>query len=250
MISQPCFSCGAPLEADDLTAYGRVALAHARAAHADLAEHDDMAVRNDYEGRVRLTGGSDRLDTIGPVEVHPVTEDRLDDWLAFFDHDAQVTTPEESACYCLEPHEMAPGRQPPARHWRERRADMIDLFRAGAAFGYLAYVDGRPVGWVSAARRGDYALFRRGDERDGSTVGVACFTIAPPYRGHGIARALLDRVIADAAARGATGVEAYPLHDGIPGDGFRGGRPMYDAAGFSEVKVRRFDTVMRRDTFT
>ena len=185
---------------------------------------------------------------LGPVEVHPVTEDRLDDWLDFFDHHAMVDVPHNAACYCLEAHERSPGDPLPApRHWTERRAEMLDRLRAGAAFGYLAYVDGRPAAWVNASRRADTSLFRRGDDVDATTVAVACFAVAPPYRGHGLARRLLDRVVADAGGRGATAVEAYPPVGEVPsGVNFRGGRPMYDAAGFTEVKVRSRDVVVRR----
>jgi ribosomal protein S18 acetylase RimI-like enzyme len=52
----------------------------------------------------------------------------------------------------------------------------------------------------------------------GSVIGVSCFVIAPPYRRHGIASALLDRVIADSTARGAAWVEGYPHNNPQPGD--------------------------------
>ena len=247
MITRPCFACGVPVEGDDLTAYGLAGLAHVRAAHAEMP-YPDMAVRNDFEGAVRMTGDADRLERIGAVEIHPVTADRIDDWLAFFDRDAMVGNPENAGCYCFEPHELVPHQpQPAIGHWRDRRATMVDLLGRGAAFGYLAYVDGRPAGWVSAARRGDYTLFRRGDDVDGTTVSVACFAIAPPYRGHGLARRLLDRVVADAGERGAAAVEAYPPNADVPsGRNFRGARAMYDDAGFTEVTIRLRDTVVRR----
>jgi GNAT superfamily N-acetyltransferase len=248
MLSTPCHVCGEAIEGEDLTAVGEAGLAHARARHPDEVPYPDMAVRNYYEGQARMTGGSERLAQIGEVEIHPVTEDRLDDWLAFFDFDAMVGVAENSACYCLEPHEWDPHQPPPEmRTWRERREEMVGLFRAGKAFGYLAYVDGRPAGWVNASRRGDTALFRRGDAGDDRTVAVACFAIAPPYRRHGLAQRLLERVIADARDRGLDAVEAYPPHGDVAGGrNFRGGRKMYDAAGFSEVKVRSRDTVVRR----
>jgi GNAT superfamily N-acetyltransferase len=249
MITRPCVDCGAPIEGEDLAAYGEAGLAHVRTAHPDYP-YGDMAVRNFYEGEARMTGGSDRLEEIGEVEVHPVSEDRIDDWLAFFDHDAMVGTPQNSGCYCLEPHELVPRQPlPEPRHWRERREQMLDLLRRGAAFGYLAYVDGRPAGWVNASRRADYSLFRRGDAVDETTVGVACFAVAAPYRGHGLARLLLDRVVGDAAARGASAVEAYPPRfDVTAGLNYRGSRAMYDDAGFTEVKVRTYDAVVRLPT--
>jgi len=78
-------------------------------------------------------------------------------------------------------------------------------------------------------------------------IGVSCFVIAPPFRRHGIASALLDRVIADASARGASWVEGYP--DNAPEESdaghFRGARSMYDARGFEPIEVRERDTVVR-----
>jgi GNAT superfamily N-acetyltransferase len=239
--------CEAVLEAEDLEAYGKVGLAHVRAEHPELP-YDDMAVSNTFEGDARMTGGSERLDTIGEVEIHEVTEERLDDWLDFFDHDMAVGTPHFSACYCLEPHELNPGElRPPPRRWTERREEMIGLLRRGHAFGYLAYVDGRPAGWVNASIRGNTTLFRRGDDQDATTATVACFAIARPYQGHGLAPQLLARVVADAAGRGAEAVEAYPSNPGVGTEpNFRGPRKMFEAAGFQEVKIRTFDTVVRR----
>ncbi len=247
MIRRPCMMCGTILEGDDLDAYGKVGLAHLRAEHPELP-YPDMAVRNTFEGEARMTGGSERLDAIGEVEIHEVTVDRLDDWLDFFDHHMAVGTPQHSACYCLEPHELEPGQVSlPRSHWTERRATMLDLLRRGRAFGYLAYVDGRPAGWVNASLRGDTTLFRRGDDEDATTATVACFAIAAPYQGHGLAPQLLARVLADAAARGADAVEAYPSNPGVGTQpNFRGPRKMYEAAGFQEVKIRTFDTVVRR----
>ena len=115
----------------------------------------------------------------------------------------------------------------------------------------MAYADDRAVGWVNASVRSDYAIFEllEPDTPDPeSVVGVSCFVIDPKYRRHGIAAALLDRVIADAAARGARFVEAYPRNAPDPGDGphFRGPRSLYDARGFSPIEVRERDTVVRR----
>jgi GNAT superfamily N-acetyltransferase len=81
-----------------------------------------------------------------------------------------------------------------------------------------------------------------------SVIGVSCFVIAPPFRRHGVAGALLDRVIADAPARGAAWIEGYPHNEPKPDDAshFRGARSMYDARGFQPVEARDGYTVMRR----
>ena len=189
------------------------------------------------------------MSEIGDVTVQPVTEDHVHDWLRFFDHDAFAGNPDWASCYCLEPHVPATPESP-ERAWRERRASMAERLRSGTTFGYLAYVDGRPAGWVNASLRSDYGLYRLVDP-DGpqplSVIGVSCFVIAPPFRRHGIASALLDRVIADAAGRGAAWIEAYPHNTPAAGDAghFRGQRSMYDARGFEPVEVREHDTVVR-----
>ena len=240
--------CGAALAGEDIDAFSPVWMAHVAADHADLPFPEE-AVRNYGEGLARITGSTERLDAIGTVEIHRVMPDRLDDWLDLFDHDVFAGKPEWSACYCSEPHLLRPDDPESNRGtWREKRAHMIERFRNGTTQGYLAYVDGRPAGWVNASMRADYGLFRRGNDEDACTVGIACFAIAPPYRGHGIAKALLDHVLTDVAARDARWVEAYPFNPDRGNDNpdFRGPRRLYDERGFTEVKIRARDTVVRR----
>ena len=163
--------------------------------------------RNYAEASERLTGGTERLSEIGDVTVHPVSEDRVGDWLRLFDHEGFSGNPDWASCYCLEPHVPATPELP-ERPWRETRAAVAERLRCGRTFGYLAYVDDRPAGWVNASFRSDYGLYRLIDP-DGpeppSVIGVSCFVIAPPFRRHGIASALLDRVIADASRAGRRG---------------------------------------------
>jgi GNAT superfamily N-acetyltransferase len=79
-------------------------------------------------------------------------------------------------------------------------------------------------------------------------IGVSCFVIAPPFRRHGVAAALLDRVIKDASSRGASWIEGYPHNEPKGGDAgrFRGPRSLYEARGFAPIEVRDRYTVMRR----
>jgi GNAT superfamily N-acetyltransferase len=127
---------------------------------------------------------------------------------------------------------------------------MLQRLSGGSSFGYLAYVDGRPAGWVNASLRSEYTL-HPGEEDDppgARVIGISCFIIAPPYRRHGVAAALLDRILADAPERGAGWVEAYPSTEDRDGDAgsFRGPRSMYDERGCEPVRIRARDTVVRR----
>jgi GNAT superfamily N-acetyltransferase len=250
-VEVKCFECDALIEAADADAVAEAFVAHGLESHTWA--YPEQAIRNyarNYgEAVERLTGGTKRLPEIGDITIHPMTEDRVPDWLRFFDHDAFAGNPDWASCYCLEPHLPATPEQP-ERAWRERRATVAERLRGGATFGYLAYVDGRPVGWVNASLRSDYGLYQLVDP-DGpepaSVIGVSCFVIAPPFRRHGVAAALLDAVIADASARGARWIEGYPHNQPEDSDAghFRGPRSMYDARGFEPIEVRERDTVVR-----
>jgi GNAT superfamily N-acetyltransferase len=248
-----CFAGDAVIEADTVDGLVEGFLSHASDQH-DWS-YPEAALRNYArncgDALERLTGGTERLAEIGQVTVHQVSEDRIDDWLGLFDHDAFAGNPDWASCYCLEPH-LPPTEELPERAWRETRASMAERLRTDTTFGYLAYVDGAAAGWVNASARSDYELYRLIDP-DGpdpsSVIGVSCFVVAPPFRRHGLARQLLDRVIADAPQRGAGWIEGYPFND--PGEAeeahfYRGSRSMFDERGFHPVERRERDTVMRR----
>jgi GNAT superfamily N-acetyltransferase len=251
-VKVKCFGCDAVIEADNSDSVADAFVAHGKESHTWPYPEEALRnyARNYAEALERFTGGTERLSEIGDVAVHPVTDDRVDDWLRFFDHDAFADNADWASCYCLEPHVPATPELP-ERAWREKRATMVERLRDGTTFGYLAYVDGRPAGWVNASLRSDYGLYRHVDP-DGpeppSVIGVSCFVIAPPFRRHRIASALLDRVIADASARGASWIEGYPHNEPRAGDAghFRGTRSMYDARGFNPVEVLERYTVVRR----
>jgi GNAT superfamily N-acetyltransferase len=246
-----CFACDVLVEADGADDVVDAFVVHGKEIHAWA--HPEEAIRNYArncaEASERLTGATERLSEIGEVSVHPVTEDRVGDWLRFFDHDAFADNPDWASCYCLEPNVPATPELP-ERPWRKTRATVAERLRCGSTFGYLAYVDNRPAGWVNASLRSDYGLYRLVDPNGpapSSVIGVSCFVIAPPFRRHGIAAALLDRVIADASARGASWIEGYPHNTPEDSDArhFRGPRSIYDARGFKPIEVREHDTVVR-----
>ena len=247
-----CFECAALIEADEPDAVVRAFVVHGQSTHAWSYPEEAIRnyARNYVEAIERLTGGTERLSELSGVAVHPVSDDRVGDWLRLFDHDAFAGNPDWASCYCLEPHVPATPELP-ERAWRDTRATMAGRLQGRATFGYLAYIEGRPVGWVNASFRSDYGLYRLVDP-DGpeprSVIGVSCFIIAPPFRRHGLASALLDRTIADASARGAAWIEGYPHNKPEASDAghFRGPRSMYGARGFQPIEVREHYTVMRR----
>ena len=244
-----CFEKDARFDGAEIESIVEELVTHVQATHDVPYPEAEVRLwaRNFAEASVRGDGPIERLPSIGSVEVHPVTEGSIDDWLQFFNYDAFPDNPEWGSCYCLHPHTG----DVPERPWRAVRAEMVERLRAGATLGYLAYVDGRAVGWVNASRRSTYAKYADVDP-DGpapdTVVGVSCFAIAPPYRRHGVSSALLDRVVADAEARGARFVEGYPRRadDGSDSGSFCGPRSMFDAREFAPAEEHDRYTVVRR----
>ncbi len=246
-----CFACEELIEADSLEVLADIFVTHGHEIHS--WEYPEQAIRNyacNYAEAVeRLSDETERKEKIGEITISPVTEDSVDDWLQFFDHDGFAGNPDWASCYCLEPH-IPTTAENPERVWRESRSIMVKRLSKGDTYGYLAYVDGKPAGWVNASLRSDYGLFQDVDPNGPesvSVIGLSCFVIAPPYRRHGLASALLDRVIADAPERGALWIEGYPHNEPERNDAghFRGPSSMYTKRGFQPVLVREHDTVMR-----
>jgi GNAT superfamily N-acetyltransferase len=137
---------------------------------------------------------------------------------------------------------------PPAGVSRARanRDALRALVDGGVVPGLVGYRDGVPVGWVAVGPRELFARLRRSpvmrpvDERP--VWSIVCFVVPAPYRGQGVAAALLRGAIEHARAQGAAAIEAYPVDTGErepPENLWFGRKSMFDAAGFAEVARRK-----------
>ena len=80
---------------------------------------------------------------------------------------------------------------------------------------------------------------------DRSVWSIVCFVVAGRQRGKGVATALLDAAIAYARDRGATTLEAYPVHESrgrVSSDAaYTGTQGMFERAGFEVVEIRQWN---------
>ncbi len=142
-------------------------------------------------------------------------------------------------------------------HWyptpEERRAKAIQFVKEGKLQGYLAFHEGKAVGWCNATAEcglGVKTLRSWGwptDEpnADVKVKSIFCFVIAPEMRKKGIATQLLERVCRDAAGEGYDFVEACT--DGkFTDDGYRGPLALYEKCGFVKCGERDGKIVVRR----
>lgn len=169
------------------------------------------------------------------LEIVPATSDRWSDVQELLGISG------ESGCWCqawrgLDTKALAGGRS------REQLLrEQID--DGPPPPGFLAHLDGVPVGWVGIGVRS--VLPRLAHSRTIPAVddlpvwAIGCFRIRPGHRRRGVATSLLAGVMAAAQAAGAPGVEAYPIDPKGQrvevGAGYVGIASMFDAAGFRRV---------------
>ena len=191
-----------------------------------------------------------RLEAIGEVEVCDVTPATLADYQTFFDHDAFRDYPSWQACYCSEPRHVSTDDEP-TRTAAENRRDVSESISRGQVTALLAYVDGKPVGWCNYGATTSFGgvLQRFGLEpaEYGGVGSIACFVIASPYRGHGVATRLLTTAMERMRDRGVRVAEAYPAKEiDSPQSNFRGPLSMYLKAGFQPYRETERYVIVRK----
>lgn len=155
------------------------------------------------------------------IEIRKLTPDLLDDYLYFFETEAHADNEDEDRCYCVcwcgEDHRVGTDFSSP-----EKRRDLaVQYINSGTIQGYLAYCDGKVVGWCNANTKSEclncisWLRFMTSVKTtepvpDTKVKSVFCFTIAPSMKRKGISTQLLDRVCKDAVDDGFDFVEAYP----------------------------------------
>jgi GNAT superfamily N-acetyltransferase len=193
-----------------------------------------------------------RLPEIGKIEIVDVTPDRLHVYQHFFDDVAFRDFPAWQDCYCMETHRAEGEEESGVRTAAENRRDMSEGIERRRVSALLAMSEGEPVGWCNYGETthlaGVMKRFKLEAESQRGVGSVACFVIASPYRGHGVASKLLEAAIRRLRARGVREVEAYPPRAGedTPQGNYRGPMEMYVRAGFEPYRELERNVVMRK----
>ena len=230
MVRSDCF-CGFVIEGSDMDAAVASGVAHWGEVHPEYGL-TETSIRNYLEGEQRINGPTERLDEIGEIEIRDISVDTRADIVDFFDYRAFADNTAWGMCYCMFHH--IGGRYAgewPHRTWQENRSDLADRIDQGKTTGVVAYVDGELAGFCNATARSAFPA-RTGDDDEG--VGsIVCFVVAPPYRGHGVSRAMLTAALERLRELGMSVAEAYPIVDPETGaSAFVGTLSLYENAGF------------------
>lgn len=176
--------------------------------------------------------------------VRRMSRELSSDWFDFFDNRAFADHGDWKGCYCTFYH--MPRDEAYEGSGRRRRDYAAWLVETGRMQGYLAYEDERCVGWCNVNMRSEY---RRLGDLEGDAEGVrsiTCFLVQKEFRGEGIARKLLERVVVDAGKEGIRILEAYPRKKSRSEYGnYHGPFRMYLKSGFVEERIGDVDVVRK-----
>lgn len=189
------------------------------------------------------------------MEIKKLSIDLLDDWLYFFDNIAFTDNDGWSGCYCM------------CYHWNEtlnskkswncskddapyNRKCAIDFISKGKMQGYLAYEDGKAIGWCNTNDKDAYdnvnfELPYSNFDKAHRVKCIVCFCVSPDARGKGIASAMLEKICTDAVAEGYDCIEAYPF-DNDENNAYHGPKSMYLKYGFERYKHLDGCTIFRK----
>jgi len=169
------------------------------------------------------------------VEIHPLSPDRKQAFLAFFEGDAFTDNKKWSSCYCqcfYEDHAKITWSRRVASENRDAAVYRMDNAQMQ---GLLAYQDGKVVGWCNAAARNLLHALDSEPIADADKTGtILCFLVSPALRGQGVATQLLNAACDYLASLGLLWVEANPRPAATgTAENHYGPLGMYLKAGFS-----------------
>jgi GNAT superfamily N-acetyltransferase len=167
------------------------------------------------------------------LRVEPLTKDREGDFVALMARDSHGGAQCWCAAWWVPTWEAYIDNTP-----EDNRRLRDDLFKRGIHDGYLAYVEGAPIGWIQAGPRARLPKIAEtlSLAPDAHAWAISCFIVLAPYRGQGLARRFLAAVLEDLRAKGVPAVEGYPLHGtGHEADDvWTGPESLFVEAGFTE----------------
>jgi GNAT superfamily N-acetyltransferase len=175
------------------------------------------------------------------VTIKPLSPQLKKDFLSFFDGTAFSDNPKWSSCYCqcfYEDHAVVKWSERTAPQNRKLACERIEN---QSMQGYLAYIDGTPVGWCNAAPRNLLHALEDEPKPGSQVVGtILCFLVEPSHRGRGVARQLLEAACDGLRQQGLHVAEANPRTSPTSAaENHFGPLNMYLSAGFT---VQREDS--------
>ena len=160
----------------------------------------------------------------------------INDWLDFFENRAFEDHEEWRGCYCTAFYYPKPEEY--ANESNKRKEYAKWLIETKRMCGYMAYENGKVVGWVNSNNRTKFPRLSSISDDKEKVLSIVCFIVEKEHRGKGIAKTLLNRIVKDAKEKGYSIIEAYPKKGAKSEYGrWNGPFEMYKKSGFSEFEI-------------
>lgn len=183
------------------------------------------------------------------IIIRPLTSDLIEDFLYFFDNIGFVDNPDWAGCYCQFYHIEGSRKNWAKRTKEQNRNSSKALIASGKMKGFLAYLEGKPIGWCNANSKENYSyvLFEDESNNKKKIAAIVCFLIDPSYRKKGIAKLLLKEVCEYYKNKKYDYIESYPVKN-VKSDAhnYHGPYSLYFSEGFSVFKELKTIYVMRK----
>lgn len=169
-------------------------------------------------------------------------------YIDFFDKRAFSDGNVNKGCYCVwhhwtEKEEYKRSQLPVEERAFCKRNYAMKLIEHDKLHGFVAYNNEKVIGFCNADLKDTYFRFSKennpsswiGIENDDKVLAIVCFTIAPNYRGKGIAKKMLNYACEFAKKNGYDYIESYPSDGEFNPNNCCGNRSMYETQGFEII---------------
>ncbi|MBM3329682.1 MAG: GNAT family N-acetyltransferase [Calditrichaeota bacterium] len=168
------------------------------------------------------------------IEIHPLSKANARDFYALIASNEGVAW-----CACAAWRAETTWDEWDSRTAEQNRAVRDSIIDSGELDGFLAYEDGRPVGWcqVGVRERVSRLCAHYDFSPEPGVWAITCLFIHPNRRKSGVAGEMLQAILSEAKSSGIVAVEAYPRTEQTLSDDdhWMGPPGLFEALGFKVV---------------
>ena len=184
------------------------------------------------------------------IKIQELNSNMALEYIDFFDNRAFSDGNINKGCYCVwhhwtEKHEYERNQLPIEERPFCKKNYAIELIEHNKLHGFVACYDNKIIGFCNADLKNNYFRFSRenhpdswvGVDKNDKILAIVCFTVAPDYRGRGIAKKMLTYACEYAKENHYDYVESYPSDAEFNPNHCCGSRSMYEQQGFKIIHM-------------
>lgn len=184
------------------------------------------------------------------------------EYINFFENRGLIDGDINKGCYCVwhhwtDKHEHERSELPKEERPFVKRNYAITLIRECRLNGFVAYHDGKIVGFCNADNKENYFRLSKssnpdswiGINDDDKVLSIVCYVVDVSMRGKGVATALLDGVCKYAVENGFNYIEAYPAQGLFNANHCGGPFSMYEKLNFIILDNQETERIARKKLF-